>query len=212
VDALEHLARILAAAHEDDSFHAGLLADAEDAGRRRGPDLHGPDIADEWHGPAVIEARVPAGRLEDRRVGTVGRSAGDATIAYWVGNYVADVPARPGVSAGKVRMRVTHVFEKRALVRDPRSSAPRSCAKDPATRKAPADCRWLLVQSHMSQPITDDELATRVFGTALLSSTPLQLDCSDRARPPVTAAPPVKAPAAAPRPASPPSPPAAHTP
>jgi hypothetical protein len=166
----------------------------------------GPDVADEWHGPAVMDARVPAGRLEDRRVGTVGRVSGDATIAYWVGNYVADVPARPGVAAGKVRMRVTHVFEKRSLTRDPKAGVPRSCAKDPATRKAPADCRWLLVQSHMSQPITDDELTTRVFGTALLSSRPLQLDCSDRARAVATV------PAAAPRPATPPAPPAAHIP
>ena len=165
----------------------------------------GPDAGDEWHGPAVLESRVPPGRLEDRRVGTVGRTPGDATIAYWVGNYVADVPERPGVAAGKVRMRVTHVFEKRALVRDPKSPGPRSCAKDPATRKAPADCRWLLVQSHMSQPITDDELTSRVFGSALVSAKPLQLDCSDRPRPPATA------PAAAPRPAA-PSPPAAHSP
>jgi hypothetical protein len=165
----------------------------------------GPDVGDEWHGPSVMDARVPAGRLEDRRVGTVGRSSGDATIAYWVGNYIADVPARPGVSAGKVRMRVTHVFEKRSLARDPKAGAPRGCARDPATRKAPADCRWLLVQSHMSQPITDDELTTRVFGTALLSSKPLQLDCSDRARAPT-------APAAALRPASAPTPPAAHIP
>ncbi|MEO7735776.1 MAG: hypothetical protein ABIY55_32775, partial [Kofleriaceae bacterium] len=170
-------------------------------------DVLGPDVGDEWHGPAVIDARVPAGRLEGRRVGTVGRSPGDATIAYWVGNYVAEIPARPGASGGKVRMRVTHVFEKRSLARDPRSAVPRSCAKDPATRKAPTDCRWLLVQSHMSQPITDDELTTRVFGTALLSSKPLEIDCSDRAR-----APTATVPAAAPRPASPPGPQAAHIP
>jgi hypothetical protein len=164
----------------------------------------GPDIGDEWHGPAVMDARVPPGRLEDRRVGTVGRVAGDATIAYWVGNYIADIPARPGVAAGKVRMRVTHVFEKRPLlVRDRRSTAPRSCAKDPATRKAPADCRWLLVQSHMSQPITDDELTKRVFGSALISPRPLRLDCSDGTRR-------ATVPAAVPRRAAPP--PAARTP
>lgn len=166
----------------------------------------GPDVNDEWHGPAVMDARVPAGRHEDRRVGTVGRTPADATIAYWVGNYIADVPARPGVSAGKVRMRVTHVFEKRALARDATS---RSCAKDSATRKAPADCRWLLVQSHMSQPISDEELTTRVFGTALLSVKPLQLDCSERAR--ATAAPAATVPAAAARPGT-PTPPAARIP
>jgi hypothetical protein len=147
----------------------------------------GPDAADEWYGAAVMDARVPPGRLEDRRVGTVGRTPGDATIAYWVGNYVAEVPARPGVVAGKARMRVTHVFEKRALGRDAKAGAARSCARDPVTKKTPTGCRWLLVQSHMSQPISDEELTTRVFGTALLSSKPLQLDCSDSARRPASA-------------------------
>jgi hypothetical protein len=146
---------------------------------------------------------MPAGRLEDRRVGTVGRAPGDATVAYWVGSYVADIPARPGFGAGKVRMRVTHVFEKRPVpARDPRTGARRSCAKDPAgAKKAPSDCRWQLVQSHMSQPITDDELTRRVFGTALISARPLQLDCSEAARP--------TAPAAVPRPGA--APPAAQS-
>src|SRR4029077_12173849 len=122
---------------------------------------------------------------------------GDATIAYWVGYYIADIPARPGFAAGKVRMRVSYVFEKRTALGDGKGS----CAKDP-TKSQPADCRWMLVQSHMSQPITDDELTKQVFGTALISSRPLQLDCSDGTRP--------TAPAAAPRPA--PVPPAARNP
>ncbi len=165
----------------------------------------GADIADEWHGPSVMEARVPAGRLEDRRVGTVGRVAGDATIAYWVGNYTADIPARPDVAAGKVRMRVTHVFEKRPLLAPERpSGAPRSCARDPVTRKAPPDCRWLLVQSHMSQPITDEQLTAQVFGSALISAAPLRLDCSDGTRALRATVPPAVAPAATPRRTSPP--------
>ena len=155
----------------------------------------GPDAGDEWHGPHVLEAQLYAGKLEDRRVGIVGRSLGDATIAYWVGDYIAEVPARPGVAAGKVAMRVTYVFEKR------RAAGGGSCAKDPATG-TPADCRWMLVQSHMSQPISDAELAGRVFGEALISAEPLALDCSDGARP--------TAPAAALRRAA--SPPAAQTP
>jgi hypothetical protein len=153
----------------------------------------GPDIADEWYGPQVLEARLPPGKLEDRRVGIVGRSLGEARVAYWIGNYVADVPARPGFAAGKVRMRVTHVFEKRRMSRDPK-------AKDAKSKACGDDCRWLLVQSHMSQPITDDELTKLVFGTALISPKPLQLDCSDGTR---STAPAATAPAAAPRPAVP---------
>src|SRR5678815_1771508 len=94
----------------------------------------GPDAADEWHGAAVLAAKLPAGKLEDRRVGTVGRTPAEATVAYWIGNYIADIPARPGYGAGKVRMRVTHVFEKR---RPGGEGSPRACSGD--------DCRWMLV-------------------------------------------------------------------
>jgi hypothetical protein len=145
----------------------------------------GPDAGDVWQGAHVLEARLPAGKLEDRRVGLVGRSPAEATVAYWVGNYIADIPARPGMAAGKVRMRVTHVFEKRhALARGPVVSEADSCAPstDPRTKDKNADCRWVVVQSHMSQPITDDELTRLVFGTALISSKPLALDCSDGSR------------------------------
>jgi hypothetical protein len=161
----------------------------------------GPDAGDEWRGAHVLEARLPAGKLEERRVGTVGRTPGDATIAYWVGDYIADIPGRPGFAAGKVAMRVTYVFEKRHALGDGK----RSCARVSAEGRAPADCRWMLVQSHMSQPITDDELTRQVFGTALISSDPLVLDCSDGTRPTG-----LTAPGAAPRRAA--SPPAAQTP
>jgi hypothetical protein len=151
----------------------------------------GPDLADEWHGPHVLDARLPAGTLEDRRVGLVGRHPETATVAYWIGSYSASIPARPGVPAGKVRMRVTHVFEKRWFAaRDAQPVEGKSCglddaqARDPARRGEVAEhCRWMLVQSHMSQPISDDELTRLVFGTALISSRPLQLDCTGTARP-----------------------------
>ena len=156
----------------------------------------GPDAGDEWHGAHVLEARLPAGKLEDRRVGIVGRTPGEATIAYWVGDYIADVPARPGFAAGKVPMRVTYVFEKRHAQGDGK----RSCARDPAGGRPPADCRWMVVQSHMSQPITDDELTKQVFGTALISSDPLALDCSDGTRPTAPAAAPRRAHPGAPTP------------
>ncbi|HET7501624.1 MAG TPA: hypothetical protein VFK02_11490 [Kofleriaceae bacterium] len=165
----------------------------------------GPDAADEWRGAHVLDARLPGGKLEDRRVGTVGRTPGEATVAYWIGTYVADVPARPGVAAGKVRMRVSYVFEKRRRPADGGAAGPvggrRSCAVRGGARP-PADCRWVLVQSHMSQPITEDELTRQVFGTALISMRPLSFDCSDRARSTV--------PGAAPRRGSPPA--AARTP
>jgi len=155
----------------------------------------GPDAGDEWHGAQVLQAQLPAGKLEDRRVGTVGRVAGEATVAYWVGNYIADIPARPGVAAGKVRMRGTYVFEKRRpAAQDTKAAAATSCAVDPATKAEPAGCRWMLVQSHLSQAITDDELTNKVFGTARLALDPLALDCSDGTR--------ATAPAAEPRPGS----------
>jgi hypothetical protein len=172
----------------------------------------GPDAGDEWHAAQVLQARLPVGRLESRRVGLVGRDPAAATIAYWVGNYIADVPARPGGVAGKVRMRVTHVFEKRHLAaRDREASEAESCAPPKERAKAkdqPADCRWVLVQSHVSQPISNDELTTLVFGTALLSSDPVTLDCSDRPTP--RGSTPARTPAALPRRGG--APPATQTP
>jgi hypothetical protein len=158
----------------------------------------GPGIADEWHDAQVLQARtctatspanlpcLPAGTLEERRVGLVGRSPDTATVAYWIGNYNASYPARPGAPASKAAMRVTHVFEKRWFAeRDGLPVDGKSCglddgqARDPARRKDVQEhCRWMLVQTHMSQPITDDELTRLVFGTALVSIKPLRLDCA----------------------------------
>ena len=67
-------------------------------------------------------------------------------------------------------MRVTFVFEKR---RDVASKSGKSCASDTT------DCHWLLVQTHMSQPISDDDLTARVFGTALISPKPLRSTAAD---------------------------------
>jgi hypothetical protein len=138
----------------------------------------GPDMADEWRGAQVMLAQLPAGKLEDRRVGTVGRSPEEATIAYWVGNYVADIAARPGRAAGKVRMRVTFVFEKRRTAANKPPSDTRTCARAPTLgASAPADCRWMLVQAHMSQPIADEDLTRQVFGEVLRSYKPLEFNC-----------------------------------
>ena len=123
-----------------------------------GPDalLLGPDIHDEWVGPQIKAFGFGATTLtaEDRRVGIVGRSAAKATIAYWVGNFDAEFPPRPGVAGGKIRFRGTFVFEKR-------------------------DGAWKLVQGQMSEPIDDGELATAVFGTALVSLNPLRVSCDN---------------------------------
>jgi hypothetical protein len=163
----------------------------------------GPGVEDEWRAAQVLQAQLPAGRLEERRVGFVGRDPAAATIAYWIGNYIADLPARGEVPAGKVRMRVTHVFEKRrplapGAARERSAPVVDSCAPDPDDNDKSADCRWQLVQSHMSRPISDDELTAVVFGKAARPK-PLQMDCSDGFR----------APAAAPRQAA--DPPATRT-
>jgi hypothetical protein len=172
----------------------------------------GPGIADEWHGPRVLEAQLPPGTLEDRRVGVIGRNPETATVAYWVGNYIASLPAYQGTPAGKLRMRVTHVFERRWFdapggppARDKRCHLDDRELADREKRDAvAAHCHWLLVQSHMSQPISDDDLTQQVFGTALLSPKPLKLDCSGGTLPsdPQLDA---TAPGDAPRPASPPA-------
>jgi hypothetical protein len=155
----------------------------------------GPDVNDEFAGPDVLEARVAAGNLraEDRRVGVVGRRIETATMAYWVGNFVADLPARPGVAAGKVRMRGTFVFEKRRETKAGTKGKARveHCGKRLSDEEEAANpCRWILVQGHVSQPIDDGpdpdpmkrdytDLASVVFGTSLISPKPLELTCDD---------------------------------
>ncbi|MGE0551613.1 MAG: hypothetical protein AB7O24_25710 [Kofleriaceae bacterium] len=153
--------------------------------------LLGPEIESEWHGVDVLTARLPIAKFEERRIGTIGRSLASSTIAYWVGNIVADVPARPGVAAGKARLRVTFVFEHRRLVEhdvssDDDPSAKRATPEAKSCAADPEGCRWVLVQGHVSQPVGDQDLALKVFGTALMSSNleggePLRLTCDDGA-------------------------------
>lgn len=161
--------------------------------------LLGPDIDAEWHGNDVLAARLAAGPMktvEDRRIGYIGRSLDKATVAYWIGTVVADLPPRPGVPGGKARLRTTFVFERRRMIAqdDSRSEAERrkleaaSCADDGT------DCHWVLVQGHVSEPIGDSELAAFVFGTALLSPNlesgePLRLTCDDGSPTPAAASP-----------------------
>lgn len=126
--------------------------------------LLGPDVAAEWHGADAVSARLLVGstpmKLEDRRVGVLGRNPRAATVAYWAGNLTADLPARPGVAAGKGHFRATFVFEKRQN-------------------------EWVIVLGHVSQPIDDDNLGFAVFGTALISPKPLMISCDDGSRAPI---------------------------
>ncbi|HEY0477436.1 MAG TPA: hypothetical protein VGD37_07915 [Kofleriaceae bacterium] len=165
------------------------------AGQSQGGLVLGPDAADEWHGARVLDARLPPGKFGDPRIGVIGRTPATATVAYWIGPY-----AVAGAPAGAA-LRATHVFEKRWFdTPGGLPSATRSCHledKDARTGRAAevaAHCRWMLVQSHLSQPIGDDELAGLVFGSARLSSSPLKLVCDERPR--------ATAPAAGPRPAA----------
>ena len=155
----------------------------------------GPDFDDEWQGPTMLRARVAAGslRAEDRRVGVVGRTLETATIGYWVGNFVADLPARPGVPAGKVRLRGTFVFERRRTTRadDASQRLPEPCSvKLSKEEEEKNPCSWVVVQGHVSQSIDDGpdpdpekrdyiSLAGHVFGTSLVSPKPLEVTCDE---------------------------------
>jgi hypothetical protein len=131
----------------------------------------GPDITDEWRGDAIARAQLRL-RAEDRQIGTVGRTMDIASIAYWIGDFTVDLPARPGIPAGRVLLRGTFVFERREMD----GSKCNEHDPDNDKRKA-ARCRWEVVLGHLHEPIDDDSLATRIFGTALLSAKPLEVDC-----------------------------------
>jgi hypothetical protein len=122
--------------------------------------LLGPDPDGEWSGNDAVESiRLIDGTvtLDERRVGTIERHD-KATIAYWVGNLVADLRHHPGTPASKVLLRGTFIFEKR-------------------------EDKWVVAQGHISQPIDDIDLAQYVYGTALISEKRLEITCDDgRAR------------------------------
>ncbi|HEX5060055.1 MAG TPA: nuclear transport factor 2 family protein [Kofleriaceae bacterium] len=122
--------------------------------------LLGPDPDAEWAGGQIESIRLVDGKvtLDERRVGVVTAGRPDkATIAYWIGNLVADLRHHPGTPASKVLLRGTFIFEKR-------------------------DDKWVIVQGHISQPIDDIDLATYVYGTALIREKPLQITCEDGSR------------------------------
>lgn len=134
----------------------------------------GVDVTSEWRGADVAAARLVPGapvlRAEGRRVGVVG-GLGRATVAYWVGNFEAQLAARAGAPAGRAWLRGSFVFERR-------------------------DARWVIVQAHVSQAIDDVALAHAVFGSALATARPLQLACDATAPTAPAAGPSSRAPAA----------------
>ncbi|MBX3159378.1 MAG: hypothetical protein KF773_25635 [Deltaproteobacteria bacterium] len=155
--------------------------------------LLGPDVTSEWHGADVLGAALAPGNmtLEDRLVGAIGPTLDAATIAYWVGNVTADLPSR-----GKARLRASFVFERRRRVTVEPGKAPRplkgvergvkNLRQDPEQTSCivnDTNCDWVLVQGHVSAPISDRDLANTVFGTALISEKPLQIACDDGSRP-----------------------------
>lgn len=146
--------------------------------------LIAPDPDGEWHGTEDLSrAQLVDGKLDpdDRRIGVVGPTPDTSTIAYWVGNFVGTLADRPGIKGGRVRLRGTFVFEKRPpckLTANGKQCPPVGsvdCATDES-------CRWVIAAGHVSQPISDDDLAQRVFGTALVSLDPLQITCDDGTR------------------------------
>jgi hypothetical protein len=145
---------------------------AEDDPRQPAPSfILAPDPDSEWHGDDdVARIQIVDGKLlkiQDRRVGVIGRSVAKATVAYMVANLVVDLRVHPGSPASQVLLRGTFVFEKR-----------------------PGNDAWVIVQAHVSEPISDYALANRVFGTALESvnlesGEALRVTCDDGARLPV---------------------------
>ncbi len=157
--------------------------------------LLAPDPDGEWHGTDDLSrALLVDGVLnpDDRRIGTIGPSVDKSTVAYWVGNFVGDLAEHPGVKAGKVRLRGTFVFEKRAPQKPCAPGADCKVVREDCAR-AGNNCTWVVVQGHISKPIDDIDLAQRVFGTALVSEKPLQITCDATVPAAVPPPPPPKA-------------------
>lgn len=137
--------------------------------------LIAPDRDGEWHGTDdLTRVQIVDGMLEaeGRRIGSIRSGVGGSTIAYWVGNFIAHIEGRQGAAGGKVRLRGSFVFEKRAE----KHSTSIDC------RNPKNACKWYIVQGHVSHPIDDMSLASAVFGTALISDKPLRVMCDEATR------------------------------
>lgn len=118
--------------------------------------LLGPAWHQEWHGPDIGGQQLVLGTLgaedrrEERRIGVVGHTVASATVAYWVGNLVANAP-----DGARTRLRGSFILEKRSG-------------------------RWAVVQAHVSLPVDDETLARSSVGSALVSLNPLRVQCDER--------------------------------
>lgn len=116
-----------------------------------GTALLGPGWSQEWHDAELVGKQLVPGTLtvEEQRIGTVGYSPDSATVAFWVGNLIAQAP-----SGARTRLRASYVLERRGE-------------------------GWVVVQGHVSLPVDDETLARTVVGSALVSLNPLVAKCSD---------------------------------
>jgi hypothetical protein len=156
------IARQLNALISGDTSRMSLVVAAtgniEDPTRPPPTILVGPGPDGEWGGGDPAAIRLVDGKLTlDRpRIGTIGHPD-KAQIAYWVGNLVAELRHHPGTEHSKILLRGSFVFEKR-------------------------QDKWIIVQGHVSQSIDDIDLASFIYGTALISDKPLQITCDDGRR------------------------------
>jgi SnoaL-like domain len=113
--------------------------------------LIGPGWSQEWRGPDLVGKQLVPGTLtvEQARIGTVGQSIAEATVAFWVGNLLATSAA-----GARTRLRGSYVLERR-------------------------EDKWVVVQGHVSLPVDDSALASNAIGSALVSLNPLAAKCDD---------------------------------
>ncbi|MBP9089021.1 MAG: nuclear transport factor 2 family protein [Kofleriaceae bacterium] len=111
----------------------------------------GPRWQDEFRGAMVgVTPVTPMRLLAEER--RVGVVGRDTTAAS-VAYWVGTLIGQ--TPTGKVRLRGTFVLERR-------------------------DDAWVVVQSHISSPVDDEELAQRILGTALEGLNPLRVACGRR--------------------------------
>ena len=115
---------------------------ARSAGRRAGPasrSCSGPTPATSGTARTCSTRGCRPGKLEDRRVGIVGRTRRRSDGRVLGRRLRRRHPRAAGVAAGKVRMRVTFVFEKRRTVRRRRGQLRQGSEQGRAAGRLPVD-------------------------------------------------------------------------
>jgi hypothetical protein len=129
---------------------APVLSGRQSAALANGADAValGPRWQDEFRSGSVGTAPIaPMPLVAEDR--RVG-AIGRDTAAASVGYWVGTLIGE--TTAGKVRLRGSFVLERR-------------------------NDTWMIMQSHISSPVDDEELAQRIFGTALQGLNPLRISC-----------------------------------